>query len=496
MSKPILSAAMASPLSLYEHVITSSVAGLDTQLTKVLIDYKRGRQRQAQKRFQKIVEDLEFDYDQPLLYQATRLSEDTAPLLVFELLMELTTSVSRWNIEAEEYIECIGWFDPDAALFHGAVYNLLILMSVREKKLVAAKQFAELALTEYRRAAVPYLEGFIYLHQAFLSILEGHLAQATHQLDSAADRFQQIEGSVCEGAMVALTQAWIKAEVERIFPTTAWLNQQKNRLLHGEFWPETFLVLASLNFRAGIAEGDERVLEALSELEIVIRVRGISSILPAMQLLRTEYFVGNGTVHDTTNPFDIPEHLIVLLMPTPLTLRLNSVSETGRIETKESDFLYLRTQLTQTMLDVDIALKSRQFNVAAQHLWPALDLIAKHDLQTLLGSCVPTVEAFLAQCRQRRRFVERARQARRELLLPLRNRPSIRWRPAEVTAAEFAVVNLLGMATSNKAMARELDVTVATVKFHLRNIYRKLEVQTRRDAIKAMTARGWINPLS
>ena len=45
---------------------------------------------------------------------------------------------------------------------------------------------------------------------------------------------------------------------------------------------------------------------------------------------------------------------------------------------------------------------------------------------------------------------------------------------------------------SNKGVARELDVTEETVKYHLKRIYRKLGVQRRTEALKAARGRGLI----
>ncbi|MDY6795656.1 MAG: response regulator transcription factor [Actinomycetota bacterium] len=52
-----------------------------------------------------------------------------------------------------------------------------------------------------------------------------------------------------------------------------------------------------------------------------------------------------------------------------------------------------------------------------------------------------------------------------------------------LTDREYDVIRLVTKGYSNKAMARDLCITVSTVKTHLRNIYRKLEVEDRAQAI-------------
>src|SRR3546814_9390356 len=52
-----------------------------------------------------------------------------------------------------------------------------------------------------------------------------------------------------------------------------------------------------------------------------------------------------------------------------------------------------------------------------------------------------------------------------------------------LTAREQEVVHLLGEGNPNKITAYRLGLSEATVRFHLRNIYRKLSVQNRTQAL-------------
>jgi len=52
-----------------------------------------------------------------------------------------------------------------------------------------------------------------------------------------------------------------------------------------------------------------------------------------------------------------------------------------------------------------------------------------------------------------------------------------------LTAREYDVLSLVTKGFSNKDVARELSISVSTVKTHLRNIYRKLGVDDRAQAI-------------
>jgi DNA-binding NarL/FixJ family response regulator len=57
-------------------------------------------------------------------------------------------------------------------------------------------------------------------------------------------------------------------------------------------------------------------------------------------------------------------------------------------------------------------------------------------------------------------------------------------RPAGLTERESSILAALARGLSNDAIAKELWITKQTVKFHLRNIYRKLDVSNRTEAVR------------
>jgi DNA-binding NarL/FixJ family response regulator len=67
---------------------------------------------------------------------------------------------------------------------------------------------------------------------------------------------------------------------------------------------------------------------------------------------------------------------------------------------------------------------------------------------------------------------------------------------AGLTAKEHEILNLLSRGLTNSEIAKELWVADQTVKFHLSNIYRKLQVKGRIAAVETARRRGLItNPL-
>jgi DNA-binding CsgD family transcriptional regulator/signal transduction histidine kinase len=64
--------------------------------------------------------------------------------------------------------------------------------------------------------------------------------------------------------------------------------------------------------------------------------------------------------------------------------------------------------------------------------------------------------------------------------------------PVQLTERELAVLQLLAEGASNKAIAVALTISVRTVKFHLDNLYSKLEVNSRTEAAIYALRYGWV----
>lgn len=61
-----------------------------------------------------------------------------------------------------------------------------------------------------------------------------------------------------------------------------------------------------------------------------------------------------------------------------------------------------------------------------------------------------------------------------------------------LTSREMAVLGLAAQGLSNKEIARELAVSVRTVQAHLGNIFSKLQVGSRTEAVVLALRRGWL----
>ncbi len=64
---------------------------------------------------------------------------------------------------------------------------------------------------------------------------------------------------------------------------------------------------------------------------------------------------------------------------------------------------------------------------------------------------------------------------------------------SELSQRETQILRLVARGTSNKEAAKTLHVSEATVKRHLSNVYAKLGVHTRGEAVSKAVSEGWIS---
>ena len=67
---------------------------------------------------------------------------------------------------------------------------------------------------------------------------------------------------------------------------------------------------------------------------------------------------------------------------------------------------------------------------------------------------------------------------------PLKNRLESSKKYKSLSKREFEVFEYLASGLSSKSIAKKISVTLPTVKFHLKNIYRKLDLKGRKGVLK------------
>lgn len=132
-----------------------------------------------------------------------------------------------------------------------------------------------------------------------------------------------------------------------------------------------------------------------------------------------------------------------------------------------------------------VALKSRgNITASLSHLEDALAFIAAQNCVRMLLDVGPIIRPLLQQrLRQQRQsdYVDTISDFLQPVLaISLSNPQPLRH---DLTLREQEILKILCDGRSNKEIARALDLSENTVKFHLKHIYRKLDVETRTAAV-------------
>jgi two-component system, NarL family, nitrate/nitrite response regulator NarL len=77
------------------------------------------------------------------------------------------------------------------------------------------------------------------------------------------------------------------------------------------------------------------------------------------------------------------------------------------------------------------------------------------------------------------------------LLRELRHRPDKSQLGERLTSREIQTLHLISQGLSNKDIARELGISVATVKNHVHSVLEKLRVQSRSQAAARISSRDF-----
>ena len=67
--------------------------------------------------------------------------------------------------------------------------------------------------------------------------------------------------------------------------------------------------------------------------------------------------------------------------------------------------------------------------------------------------------------------------------------------PSRLTERELEVLRYLASGNRNKEIAEYLSLSVRTVRFHIENLYRKLGVSSRTQAVRRASERGYLKPI-
>jgi LuxR family maltose regulon positive regulatory protein len=465
------------------------------RLSRALLLSKEGRMRDARRMVDEVRASLR-------LRQGGDLGEGGAELALLDVTLALQAEESVSPEAARTLEAMIGEIPPSDHLHLGWLYNVLCRLKLASGDLEGSAAAAMLALRYYQAAEAPYGVFFIHLHLGVARFWQGRLSQAITEFDNAERLVtRHFNSDPTLGVVVRLLKA--EALLDRDGVAGDSLAHDLRHAEENDGWLDVFLsgyrVETLRLFRADAPEAAFDVLRRAGET--AARCGG-SRLSDNLRALRIECltFAGRRTQaatllrqarRETLNGLgEWRERIQLGLAEARLMLHLRQYKRAGAVlaavETECAAMGASRPLLKARILQALLLAASGARRAAASLL---VETLAGAGEDLPIHAFTEEGEAMARLCALAVRMTADAETLDRLQTLhsALAQTPLTPADPADgeplLTAREREVLLSLSKGWSNKLAAERLNVAEATVKFHLRRIYRKLGAPNRVTAL-------------
>ncbi len=390
--------------------------------------------------------------------------------------------------------------DDDMVL--GNVKTLMSLSCQQRGQPERADRHACDAQVHYARAALPHGSFFVELHRAAAQFAMGNSAAADVSFDRAqalARRHFPDDGD--KPLLVAIGRAEIACDAGRFGLAEKRLQGVLRRLPAMEGWHAVHAIVHGVGTAVAMAQGGvDAALDRLAAAERICDARGLTGLYPFLTAQRMTCLARAGAAGEAAEIADAAglssgaylkddvgemlwrEREAVLVAFARLTLARGEPDRVpGLIEQPLRDFARMKLSRPRIHLHLLGAIAREHMGdmaAADHHLFEAMSLAGQSGhvrafleegdaLAALLGAHIGRV----ADSGMAAHLLSLLTPAEAPEAAPL------------LTPREGDVLSQLQNGLSAKRIARSLDLTENTVKFHLKNIYGKLGVNSRTQAI-------------
>lgn len=404
-------------------------------------------------------------------------------------------------------------------VLRGSYYNAMLEFMLRLRRYDEAEDVAGRALRAYESGQVPLLAFYISVHRAVMRLLRGEPAAARADLDAARRSLARVGfESPGDARLLKLVGTVVRFEDGEPQPLIDFLENDLDGFSHGEIWP-TLVELAVQYGSQALSEqvSTRAALSFLDHWRLYLALNRQFHQLVAVRKAQVLQNAGRwGEAARMLAPIQsrldrvwmesAEEELERLTGRDEILLALSWLRQIAferprfpyldrKLETmRQNPRLTGRQRLSLDIWAAYVARELRDHGRARALLSSAIDEAARrHSLSVLAEE-----QIFLSELWADRRMAEfldasgTARAVRRRLEEGRHAGVAAAARE-QLTRQELKVLMMLTDGASNKGIARRLGLTEPTVKFHLKNLYRKLGVNRRTDAVAAARNLGWIS---
>lgn len=400
-----------------------------------------------------------------------------------------------------------------------AYYNALLEFEIRRRNFREAEAAAARALTYLgHMGGQPLLEFFIHLHQTVLRLMSGDALFARRAAQEARQKLEQVpHAAEAEFRMLRLAEACISYEAGQPRDLLQFVQNEFDDFAAAEIWPSLMQfalhyasqVLADhfpMVIRPGFLDGlwihlsEGLQFHAMMEIRTAVayqnanRWRDAAATLSAVRMRIGRNWVesANEELTRLTRRDEISYAMawlrdsVRLSTPRPyLSRQIDALIANPKVTNREKVALQLWQSYT--------AYQRRDNAATRAHLLSALEGATRLGCNGVLSEERIFLSPLLKNQRIRS-FIETSSEVRTALSLFASsvNSPQAKALQGGLSQREVQMIQLIASGMSNKRIAHTLNVSEVTVKFHLGNLFRKLDCHRRAEAIRAATALGWL----
>ncbi len=398
-------------------------------------------------------------------------------------------------------------------------YNALLEFEIRRRNFREAEAAAARALIYLRKmGGQPLLEFFIHLHQIVLRLMSGDVLMARRAAQEARARLEQVPHDAAqEFRMLRLAEACLAYEAGKPRDLLHFVEHEFDDFAAAEIWPSLMqfaLFYASqvlidhfpMTVRAGFLDGlwihlsEGLQFHAMMEIRTAIayqnanRWADAAATLSAIRMPMGRNWVESA--HEDLSRLTRRDEIAYVMawlrdavhLFTPrayLSRQIDAMIANPKVTNREKVALRIWQ---------GYAAHQRRDNAAARaHILTALESATRLGCRGVLSE----ERIFLSPLLNNRRirsFIETSSDVRTALSIfaDSVNSPQARALHGGLSQREAQMLQLLAGGMSNKKIAQTLNISEVTVKFHLGNLFRKLDCKRRSEAIRAAKALDWL----
>ncbi|UWU18051.1 response regulator transcription factor (plasmid) [Rhizobium sullae] len=398
-------------------------------------------------------------------------------------------------------------------------YNAILEFEIRRRNFREAEAAATRALIYlHKGGGQPLLEFFIHLHQVVLRLMSGDALLARRAAKDARARLEQVpHEAIQEFRMLRLAEACLAYETGRPRDLLEFVQNDFEAFAAAEIWPSLMqfaLRYASqvlgdhfaMTIRPGFLDGlwvhlsEGLQFHAMMEIRTAIAYQNANRWTDAAATLTAVRMpLGRNWVESAT------DELTRLVRRDEIAYAMAWLRDAVRLAAPRA---YLPRQIDALIANPKVTNRER----VALQLWQSYAAYQRRDNAAVRTHLLSALEAatrlgcngvlseeriFLSPLLNNKRiraFVETSHDVRIALSIFAAsiNSPQARALHGGLSQREIQILQLVAAGLSNKRIAHTLSISEVTVKFHLGNLFRKLDCSRRAEALRAATALGWL----